>query len=106
MLGDGRPEENLMMSHRISLLMEKLVSGEISYVILDPIFLDYVGDYDVYHKGKIRKYSFGLMIQDKEDYSQFFDAISEYDFQGDSGAEKYATLLATEMYLYEIFQLK
>ena len=106
MQGGEIPEENLMVSHRISSLMEKLVSGEISYVILDPIFLDYVGHYDVYHKGKIGKYSFGLMVQDKDYYSQFFDAISEYDFQGDSSAERYATLLATEMYLYEMSQLK
>lgn len=106
MQGNEIPEENLILSHRISTLMEQLVRNEISYIILDPIFLDYVGRYDVYHKGKLGKYSFGLKVQDKGYYSQFFDAISGYDFEGEASADRYAALLATEMYLYEMSQLK
>ena len=99
-------DTNVIVSKTIVNMIEQLIKEEISYIMIDPIFLDYIEQYDVYQKGKLGKYSFSLMVKDVDYNVKFFDAIKERDFQGDANADRYSTLLGTEMYLYEMSQLK
>lgn len=99
-------DASVVVSKTIGSMIEQLIKGEISYIMMDSIFLDYIGQHDVYQKGKLGKYSFSLMVKDVDYNVKFFDAIKERDFQGDANADRYSTLLGTEMYLYEMSQLK
>ncbi|MCU7197412.1 MAG: diguanylate cyclase [Turicibacter sanguinis] len=82
-------------------LIESL-DHEIQYLVMDPVYLDYFEQYELYQKGKMGKYTFSLLVQDDPFYKNLFDAISKRDFLDD----KYSTLLATEMYLYEMSKLR
>lgn len=93
---------NIVSADTISELIERLEDGQIKYLIMDPVYLDYFEQYGLSQKGKMGKYSFTLLVQENPFYEKLFDAISKRDFQD----EKYSTLLATEMYLYEMSELK
>lgn len=93
---------NIVVNNTISNLIESLDDGQIKYLIMDPVYLDYFEQYELYQKGKMGKYTFTLIVQDNPFYEKLFDAISKRDFYD----EKYSTLLATEMYLYEMSQLR
>lgn len=99
-------DKGVVVNKTIGSMIEQLIKGEISYIMMDPIFLDYIGQHDVYQKGKLGKYSFSLMVKDVDYNVNFFDAINERDFQGDVNGDRYSTLLGIEMYLYEMSQLK
>lgn len=91
----------LVIDSTLSHLIESL-DQEIQYLVMDPVYLDYFEQYELYQKGKMGKYTFSLLVQDDPFYRNLFDAISKRDFLDD----KYSNLLATEMYLYEMSKLR
>ena len=46
-------DKSVVVSKMIGSMIEQLIKGEISYIMMNLIFLDYIGQQDVYQKGSL-----------------------------------------------------
>lgn len=97
---------NLSLRNSMSALHQELIEDKIDYLVLDPIYLDYFEQYNLSYKGKIGKYIFSLVVREEDYFINLFDAIESYDWENGGSLSKYSTVLASEMYLYEMSSLK